>query len=281
MDSSGLPPPRVNDRNGEIAENVSSQATLNSSAAEVAGVEAVRAIKDTFSLTGDSASQPDRESFLHSIPDEFKGHAFSILDGKDVDVAGEEFPKWNEFACEAHLWRALCLQRWRALETDEGLWRLIDKNVSRDDALNTWHKIYRTLTTGTKWTFRLEKSNTSAGLNTILCNVIARQICGQPLDPSRLPETVIVKRRFNHLQLQTFVLPNAPLLYFEPEKEGDRLGFNDFIDFLANRSRAGLATEDGRRYIFIPPCEYTRNHVGYSGISMLGVIQNVYPPLAP
>ena len=114
-----------------------------------------------------------------------------------------------------------------------------------------------------------------------ICNLSAHQISGTPLDEHGLPQTLIVERRFNMAHLRTFILPDSSVLFFEPLEESDRAGFKDFIDYLTKRTRAGLALEEQRRFIFIPPCEYLRSQVQYDGPSLVGVVQNAYPPLAP
>jgi hypothetical protein len=245
----------------------------SAAAAEEAVAEAARASKETDRMDLVSAGG-SHAPFFRAIPDELAKHIFGFLDGRNLAVAREVCRKWNEFACEDHLWKGLCLARWRALETDKDLWKLIDKNVS-SDALNSWRKIYPTVSNRAQWPCRLQKTGR------FICNLIAHQISGAPLGPTGLPNILVVERRFNILHLQTFVLPDASVLYFEPEQESDRVGFHDFIDYLTKRTRAGLALEDQRRFIFIPPCDYTRTQVGYNGLSLLGVIQNAYPPLAP
>lgn len=243
----------------------------NAAAAEDAVAEASRAAKDSDRMDIISAHQ---SSFFRTIPDELAKHIFGFLEGKNLAVAREVCKKWDEFAKEDHLWKALCLKRWRALDSDTHLWKLIDKAVAHD-SLHSWRKIYPTVSTRPQWPCRLQKTGR------FICNLIAHQISGQPLGASGLPKILVVERRFNILHLQTFVLPDASVLYFEPEKEEDRVGFEEFIEYLTKRTRAGLALEDQRRFIFIPPCDYTRSQVGYNGLSLLGVIQNAYPPLAP
>jgi hypothetical protein len=250
----------------------------NAMAAKEAVAVAARAAKETDRLNGltnsDLSVSSNHVSLFRAIPDELSKHIFSFLDGKHLATAREVCGKWNEFACEEHLWKDLCLKRWRSLETDKEAWKLIDKNVVID-APHPWRKIYPTVSTRPQWPCRLQKTGR------FICNLIAHQISGAPLGASGLPHVLVVERRFNILHLQTFVLPDASVLYFEPETEDDRAGFNDFIEYLTKRTRAGLALEDQRRFIFIPPCDYTRTQVGYNGLSLLGVVQNAYPPLAP
>lgn len=249
----------------------------NAAAAEEAIANAAKAAKEANCAGGfgsDMVSGSGSSSFFRTLPDELAKHIFSFLDGKNLAIAREVHPKWNEFACEEHLWRSLCLKRWHSLETDQELWKLIDKNVTVDTP-NRWRKIYPTINKHAQWLCRLQKTGR------FICNLVAHQISGAALGPNGLPKILVVERRFNILHLQTFVLPDASVLYFEPEQESDRAGFKDFIEYLTKRTRAGLALEDQRRFIFIPPCDYTRTHVGYAGMSLLGVVQNAYPPLAP
>lgn len=220
-----------------------------------------------------SGRKPPAEHFKH-IPEELAKHIFSFLDGENLAKTREVCRKWNEFASEEPLWKALCLKKWKSLETDEHLWRLISRNIPRD-APNRWRKIYPFVESSPQWKCRLQKTGK------FICNLIAHQISGTEMGDVGLPSILIVERRFNILHLQTFVLPDAAVLYFEPQSESDREGFNDFIEYLTRRTRAGLALEDQRRFIFIPPCEYTRSQVEYHGESLLGVVQNAYPPLAP
>lgn len=184
-----------------------------------------------------------------TIPDELAKHIFGFLDGHNLARAREVCRRWNVFACEEPLWKALCLRRWRSLETDQDLWKLIDKNVD-PTAPNRWFKIFPKVNESEQWRCRLQKTGR------FICNLIAHHISGEPLGKQGLPSTMIVERRFNILHLQQFVLPNASVLYFEPESESDREGFDDFIDYLNRRTRAGLALDDPRRFIFIPVCVY-------------------------
>lgn len=231
--------------------------------------------------TGDKAHKADvathrrlPSELFRTIPEELAKHIFSFLDGENLAKAREVCQKWNEFASEEHLWKALCLKKWKSLETDEHVWRLITRNITRDSPAR-WRQMYPMVKASPQWNCRLQKTGK------FICNLIAHQISGNAVGDNGLPSVLIVERRFNILHLQTFILPDAAVLYFEPEKESDRAGFNDFIEYLNRRTRAGLALEDQRRFIFIPPCDYTRTQVEYHGQSLLGVVQNAYPPLAP
>lgn len=220
------------------------------------------------------AGRRKSDELFKRIPDDLAKHIFSFLDGRDLANVREVCSRWNDFACEEPLWKELCLKRWRALETDPEVWKLIDRNVDVNSDLR-WRKIYPKVSKGSQWKCRLQKTGR------FICNLVAHQIGGAPLGEPGLPKILVVERRFNILHLHTFVLPDASVLYFEPEEESDRAGFDDFIEYLHKRTRAGLALEDQRRFIFIPPCEYTRSQVNYQGRSLLGVVQNAYPPLAP
>ena len=208
-----------------------------------------------------------------NIPDELAKHIFSFLDGENLARAREVCRRWNDFACEEPLWKALCLKKWRSLDSDEHVWKLIDKKIDKNTP-NCWRRIFPKVNRSPQWRCRLQKTGR------FICNLVAHQIAGSPLGDAGLPEKLVVERRFNIQHLQTFVLPDASVLYFEPEQECDRNGFEDFIEYLNRRTRAGLALEEQRRFIFIPPCDYTHSQVEYHGQSLLGVVQNAYPPLA-
>lgn len=236
----------------------------------VAAEEAIQTANKNQKLTG---VRKNDECFRR-IPDELAKHILSFLDGRNLAKAREVCRRWNEFACDEQLWKALCIKRWRSLETDEPLWKLIDRNVDMS-APNKWRLMYPKICKTPQWKCRLQKTGR------FICNLVAHHISGAPLVEPGLPNVLVVERRFNILHLVTFVLPEASVLYFEPEEESDRAGFDDFIEYLHKRTRAGLALEDQKRFIFIPPCDYTRNQVDYQGKSLLGVVQNAYPPLAP
>jgi len=215
----------------------------------------------------------NRESMFNQLPREISKHIFSFLDGKNLARVRQVCKSWEAFANDEQVWKKLCLKEWRSLSTDAAAWRLVDSTVSLNDE-HKWRKIYPSLVNNRRWRCRLQKTGR------FICHMIAHQVAGAPLSESSMPETLVVERRFNILHLQTFVLPDAAVLYFEPESEKDRPGFEDFIDYLTKRTRAGLALDDQRRFIFIPPCDYSREHLDYSGTSLLGVVQLAYPPLA-
>lgn len=220
------------------------------------------------------AGRRKSNDYFRRIPDDLSKHILSFLDGPNLAKAREVCRRWDDFASDEQLWKSLCLKRWRSLETDMEAWKLIDRAADVNGP-NRWRMIYPKVSKTPQWKCRLQKTGR------FICNLVAHQIAGAPLSEPGLPNVLVVERRFNILHLHTFVLPEATVLYFEPEEESDRAGFDDFIEYLHKRTRAGLALEDQRRFIFIPPCPYTRDQVNYQGRSLLGVVQNAYPPLAP
>lgn len=56
-----------------------------------------------------------------------------------------------------------------------------------------------------------------------MCNLVAHQIAGTPISDAGLPSILVVDRRFNFMHLDNYLLPNASVLYFEYEKESDRV----------------------------------------------------------
>lgn len=235
--------------------------------------DAIQAASNTHQSEVIAGRRRSREPFK-KIPTEAAKHVFGFLGGRDLARAREVCTKWNQFASEEHLWKNLCLKRWRALETDPALWHLIDKKVSLGDP-NCWRKIFPKIESAPKWKCRLQKTGR------FICNLVAHQLSGNPIGDLGLPKLLVVERRFNIVHLQSFVLPGASVLYLEPEAEEDRNGFEEFIEYLHMRTRAGLALEEQRRFIFIPPCDYTRTHVEYHGRSLLGVVQTAFNPLGP
>lgn len=239
----------------------------------IAAEEAIQTANKLHKAEGSLTRRKSNECF-RKIPDELAKHILSFLDGRNLAKAREVCRRWNDFACDEQLWKTLCLKRWRSLNIDRDIWKLIDRTVNLNGP-NRWRQIYPKVSKTPQWKCRLQKTGR------FICNLVAHQLSGTALGEAGLPNILVVERRFNILHLQTFVLPEASVLYYEPENESDRAGFEEFIEYLHKRTRAGLALEDQRRFIFIPPCEYTRNHVDYQGRSLLGVVQTAYPPLAP
>lgn len=73
--------------------------------------------------------------------------------------------------------------------------------------------IYPTVSRIPQWRCSLKKTGR------FICNVVAHQFPGQPLPEPGLPSILEVERRFSTLHLNTFVLPEASVLYFEPEED--------------------------------------------------------------
>ncbi|GAB0496632.1 hypothetical protein MMPV_007945 [Pyropia vietnamensis] len=216
----------------------------------------------------------DAGSLFASLPDALAQTVFSFLDGRELARMHGVCRRWRELASDAHLWKALTLRHWRALEHDEHVWKFVDSSLEDGDD-QKWRLVYPAVSTRARWTCRLQKTGK------FICNLVAHHIAGAALGEDGLPPVLVVERRFNIHHLKNFVVPNASVLYFEPETDGDAAGFHDFIDYLIKRTRAGLALEEQppqRRFIFIPPCEYS-HEMGYAGPSLLGVVQVAYPPV--
>lgn len=216
----------------------------------------------------------DAGSLFANLPDALAQTVFSFLDGPELARMHGVCRRWRELASDAHLWKALTLRHWRALEHDEHVWKFVDPTLEDGDD-QKWRLVYPTVSTRARWTCRLQKTGK------FICNLVAHHIAGATLGEDGLPSVLVVERRFNIHHLKNFVVPNASVLYFEPETDGDAAGFHDFIDYLIKRTRAGLALEEQppqRRFIFIPPCEYS-HELGYAGPSLLGVVQVAYPPI--
>lgn len=220
----------------------------------------------------------NRPARVEDLPDDLLRKIFEFMNGWQLsDVRGVS-RKWREFASDETLWKRLCLETWRALDSDERLWDylLAHEGIEPHEFQreHRWRCIYPVISHIPQWTCRLQKTGR------FICRLVAHQIDGQPLDEDAMPYVLIVERRFNISHLDAFVLPEAAIFYFEPEKKEDEEGYQGFIDYLIQRNRAGLALDDDRRIIFIPPCEYSQTTLRYGGSALLGVVQHAYPPLA-
>lgn len=207
---------------------------------------------------------------FESISDELKRRVFGFLDGQTLARVREVCTLWNQLASAESLWKALCLKQCSSLLTDEALWGRIDQDIDMKSQ-SCWRRIYPKVY-GRPRKIRLQKTSH------LVANVIARQIRGPPLGDVGLPSSLIVERRFHIDHLPTFLVPDAAVVYFEPESDGDGDGFDDFIEYLRRRNRAGLALDEHRRYMLVPSCEYTDAQVMLQGRRLLGFVQNVYPP---
>jgi len=223
-------------------------------------------------VQGEFGTRSLHPGFFSSLGDDVLQRVMHSLGGEDLCRSRQVCKRWSKFASDETLWKRLCLAIWRALDTDPALWAVVNPEVLFND-LARWRKIYPSVRGRRRWTCRLQKTGR------FVCDLVAHQISGGPLGDKGLPSTLIVERRFNINHLQTFVLPEASVLYFEPATDADRAGYEEFIAYLLRRTRAGLALEDQRRFIFIPPCAYSRQ-LNYLGPSLLGVVQIAYPPLA-
>ncbi|KAK4526457.1 hypothetical protein GAYE_SCF24G4373 [Galdieria yellowstonensis] len=208
------------------------------------------------------------------LPDEILKQILSCLDGPDLARARKVCRKWNNLGSDDNLWKELCLRKWRTLEKDVHAWKLFQGNDWRLVESFCWQRLYPFLYHQKSFRCRLQKTGR------FICYLVAHQYDGTPLGSSDLPQTLIVERRFNVSHLENFVLQDAARVYFEPETEMDSDGYYAFIDYLVHRNRAGLALEGDRRIIFIPPCDYSRNVLGYDGNGLLGIVQHSYPPLS-
>eukprot|EP00188_Purpureofilum_apyrenoidigerum_P001844 Plantae.Rhodophyta-Purpureofilum_apyrenoidigerum.ctg20642.p1 GENE.Plantae.Rhodophyta-Purpureofilum_apyrenoidigerum.ctg20642~~Plantae.Rhodophyta-Purpureofilum_apyrenoidigerum.ctg20642.p1 ORF type:complete len:350 (-),score=57.51 Plantae.Rhodophyta-Purpureofilum_apyrenoidigerum.ctg20642:394-1443(-) len=203
---------------------------------------------------------------INTLPDYVLKKIFDLLNARDLSVARRVCKSWKACGDNPASWKRFCLERWRSLETDRALWKFLDKDidVSSEDR---WRKIYPTILKNPWWRCKLQKTNR------FVCNLIVHQVRGEPLGED-MPPMLRVERRFQWDFLSTVITTELPILYFEPETDRDRPGFENFIQYLIDRQRAGLAEEDNnsRRFIFIPPCPYTRER-SYEGDSLLGVVQ--------
>lgn len=210
-----------------------------------------------------------------NLPDELVTHIFSFLDGHNLALLWLVCRAWRALAMEDWLWREACIRRWRSFETDEeNLWQLLYRSLNRKTHPSPWRAMYRRIAHRRRWCCRLQKTGV------FLCNLVVHQVTGPPVEEAGgIPAILKIERRFSLTHLETLIKPDNPLLYFEPEHESDAAGYKDFIQYLDSRYRAGLALDNQLRYFLIPPCPYTREQLGYNGMSLLGAVQEDDPPL--
>uniref|UniRef100_A0A7S1TLN4 F-box domain-containing protein n=1 Tax=Erythrolobus australicus TaxID=1077150 RepID=A0A7S1TLN4_9RHOD len=213
---------------------------------------------------------------IDALPDDVVRHMLGMLDGESLSAAQATCRRWRRFVSHAALWKSLCVANWRALDTDAALWRMLCRTAAPEILENfdsRWQLGYPLIAKLASWRVRLQKTGR------FICNLVAHQVSGRPLVGGSMPETLVVERRFNVLHLETFVLPESAVLYYEPATIADEAGFEEFIEYLTKRTRAGLALDEQRRFIFIPPCEYASANLDYDGSALLGIVQTAYPPL--
>lgn len=234
-------------------------------------------------MSRSAAGMDAKPKSLSASTPEIVSSIFSFLDGVDLAQARQVCKKWDELASSETLWKALCLTQRKSLETDKHLWHLIAPNVVIDSP-DGWKEVLPLIKDVPKWNCRLEKTGEFA------CDIIAHEIEGPDVDVSALPTVLSLRRGFLFQPLEYcsfYVQRDAAVLYFEPKLEADRAGITAFIDRLSNRKKAGLVEKGRLRFLFIPPCAYARDKVGYFGQNLIGFIQNPHhhftpnEPLAP
>lgn len=196
------------------------------------------------------------------LPDDVLPRVFSFFDEVSLSTALEVSRKWRKYASDDELWKSLAFKNWTSLATDKDLLPLLEQNKP---VRNRWRSIVRETPMSVCRLHKMSKA---------VCTVTAHQIHGKPVT---LPSPLVVERRFSLTYLDTFVVPGAALFYLEPEVESDREEFNGLINYLTERSRAGLVIYGYKRVIVIPPCEYARTQLGYHGSSLVAVVQYKYP----
>ncbi|KAK4536290.1 hypothetical protein CDCA_CDCA08G2315 [Cyanidium caldarium] len=231
----------------------------------------------------------NRPVTINDLPDDLIRRLFVFMSGPQLGRVRGVCRKWRDFASDEKLWQRLCLENWRALDKDEQLWDLLLRRQQAhegggdiDDESPSkrlppearWRTIYPAIRNVPQWSCRLQKTGR------FICRLVAHQIGGPLMDEENMPYVLIVERRFNLSHLEAFVLREAAVFYFEPERKDDEEGYQGFIDYLIQRTRAGLALDEDRRIIFIPPCDYSQHTLKYAGSGLLGVVQHAYPPLA-
>eukprot|EP00186_Timspurckia_oligopyrenoides_P001634 CAMPEP_0182449022 /NCGR_PEP_ID=MMETSP1172-20130603/31361_1 /TAXON_ID=708627 /ORGANISM="Timspurckia oligopyrenoides, Strain CCMP3278" /LENGTH=362 /DNA_ID=CAMNT_0024646109 /DNA_START=107 /DNA_END=1195 /DNA_ORIENTATION=- len=211
-------------------------------------------------------------SGIESLPDDVIGHVFSFLDGPSLANAQGVSKRWKSVAETPSLWKKLCIDHWNALAHDEALWPIVcrpDPTIL-ESGKDKWRLAYPYIRDHESFKVRIQKTGR------FVCNAVVHRLAGPALNLSAMPDTIIVERRFNVLHLESFVVPESSILYFEPEDQVDKEALQEFIAYLSGRNRAGLALDERHRFMVLPPCEYSKDQLEYYGNAMLGVVQDVY-----
>lgn len=75
------------------------------------------------------------------------------------------------------------------------------------------------------------------------------------------------------MYLPFFLNHDCTYFYLEPLTETDEKAYEDFVNYLIRRDRAGLVNTDKRRLMLIPPCRDLGQRVNYTGDRLIAVVQ--------
>jgi len=247
-----------------LIELVEKKATLRDSSASFMR-DHLRTIlaKSSYRAGRDIQPRLGENSCMDLLSEPLSNKILGMLDPKDLAKLGSVSKKWYERTRGPELWKRHCLEKFSVLEEDEAVFELFGADPSTD---KKWQTVYPALLRAPVWRFALRKPGKP------VCNMVARIVNRTVIPPRILPPKLIVERRFDQRHLTEFVLEATYILYFEPETAEDVEGYRSFISYLTTRTRAGLAASDSIRYIFIPPCDYTRDTLKYKGSGLMGLI---------
>ncbi|KAJ8905923.1 hypothetical protein NDN08_002424 [Rhodosorus marinus] len=199
---------------------------------------------------------------LDSFPETVWGRILRHLDGKDLVTLSLTSKTWHKRCEDPQVWKDLCLRRCRSLRNDSALWVMLNRSSLTD---NRWRSLYPCLVKSPPWTFSLHKPGKFVSTLKAIC------VRNWVVEEESLPSSLLVKRRFDQCYLDKFCKPETCTLYFEPESEND-VGYNNFVKYLTDRKRAGLAHTEGRFFVFIPPCIQAKKNLNYHGNALTGLI---------
>lgn len=210
------------------------------------------------------------------MPDEVLKHIFSFLDGRTLIKMCNVCRRWDRCVSDNALWKTLCLRKWRALHTDEGLLKFVDDRIGapeRDRISRVWKFFYFQISLMTRYSLRLE--TTYGPSFRVLAHHLHDDHCHSGV--LSLPSALTVNRCFSLAHVGRIIFPESSVLYLEPETEDYRDSFEGLIRYLLEESRMGLSVAGPPEldlggsliFIFVPPCDYTRVHWQYQGRSLL------------
>ncbi|PXF40090.1 hypothetical protein BWQ96_10188 [Gracilariopsis chorda] len=199
---------------------------------------------------------------MNDIPDRLVRHIFSFLEPQQLEAARQVCQRWNECASHHLLWRKHCFTHSPSLRTERSAWPLLA--CCKPVAPIQWRYVYRTLQNRPRCTVTLQKAER------FLCNMIAHLIKGPY---AQLPSTLVVQRRFDIMYLPFFLNHNCTYFYLEPLTEADKGAYDDFVNYLIQRDRAGLVMTKMNRFMLIPPCRDVGQRVNYTGDRLIAAVQ--------
>ena len=251
------------------------------------------------------------EMHINSLSDKPLLQIFSLLPARVLAQCRAVCIRWRDIGATESLWYRNCVKLIPSLETDEHALPLFKAQLGITESIaSRWRQAYINVEKIERFELKLKKTSR------FLCTVTAYHVGGSvPIkeadrgdsamqgpagveelesrkDPlvdekeegnvagqETLPSGLTVERRFHIMYLSTFLLSDCSILYLEPRTDQDRDGYQLFVKYLKDRDRAGLAVVGDGRFIFAPPCQFTKETLRYDGEALIGFWQMAMSPI--